>query len=175
MCSAGLQGIWPKEGTRWVFYLLNLTGGTERKEVLPKYRGICCCSASKLCPTLRLCGRQHARLLGPPPAPGVCPDSGPLSPWCHLTISPAAATHYFRLQSPPASGSFPMSRLFWKMPRTTAYEAAWELIKGRGTERRGEETGRKGAWMDSFWGVGGRKSHGTEPLAFPSKSRSGEE
>ena len=32
-------------------------------------------------------GLQHARLLCPPLSPGVCSDSCPLNPWCHLTIS----------------------------------------------------------------------------------------
>ena len=32
-------------------------------------------------------GLQHARLLCPPPTPGVCLNSCPLSPWCYLIIS----------------------------------------------------------------------------------------
>ena len=59
----------------------------------------------------------------------------------HLTFS---CPFYFCLQSSPASGSFPMSQLFLKMLWTTAYEAAWELIKGRGhrTKRRGNRQKR---------------------------------
>ena len=56
-------------------------------------------------------GLQHARLLSPPIAPTVCSDSCPLSQWGYLTIT-FSATLFFCLQSFPASGSFPVSRLF---------------------------------------------------------------
>ena len=59
----------------------------------------CCCSVAKSWPTLWPHGLQHARLL--------CP----LSHWCYLTISFSATLFSFGLQSFPASGSFPMSRL----------------------------------------------------------------
>ena len=36
-------------------------------------------------------GLQHARLPCPSLSPGVCSDSCPLSPWCHLTISSSIA------------------------------------------------------------------------------------
>ena len=53
MCAAHFWGLWPKEGAKGVFYLLDLRGGTERKEVLPKYQGICCFVLTlKLCLTL---------------------------------------------------------------------------------------------------------------------------
>jgi len=45
------------------------------------------------------------------PSPEVCSDSCPLSWWCYLTIS-SSATQFSCPQSFPASGSFPMSRLF---------------------------------------------------------------
>ena len=45
------------------------------------------------------------------PSPGVCSDSCPLSQWCYPTISssvvPFSCPQFF-----PASGSFPVSRLF---------------------------------------------------------------
>ena len=55
---------------------------------------------------------QHARLPCPSPSPGVCPSSCsyPLHRWCHSAISSSVAFS-FCLQSFPASGSFPMSRL----------------------------------------------------------------
>ena len=56
-------------------------------------------------------GLQHARLLCPPPSPGVCLNSCSLSRWCYPAIS-SSATLFFCLQSFPASGSFPVSRLF---------------------------------------------------------------
>ena len=55
---------------------------------------------------------QHARPPCPSPTPGVYPNSCPLSPWCHLTISSSVISFSSCLQSFPASGSFPMNRLF---------------------------------------------------------------
>ena len=45
------------------------------------------------------------------PTPGVYPNSCPLSPWCHPTISSSVIPFSSCLQSFPASGSFPMSQL----------------------------------------------------------------
>ena len=42
----------------------------------------------------------------------VCSNSCPLNRWYSLTITSSAALFFFCLQSFPASGSFPMSRLF---------------------------------------------------------------
>jgi len=93
-------------------------GGKEREE---RARGInytssvsllCCCSADKLSLTLRRHGLQHTRLPCPPPPPGVCSSSCPLSLWCHPTISFSVAPFSPCPQSFPASGSFLMSRLF---------------------------------------------------------------
>ena len=65
------------------------------------------------CPTL--CdpsGPHHTRPPCPSLSPGVCSNSSPLSPWCYLNIS-SIVTHFSScLQSFPAWGSFPMSRLF---------------------------------------------------------------
>ena len=62
--------------------------------------------------SLRPHGLQHARLPCLPPSPRVCSDSCPSSWWCHPAISPAVIPFSSRLQSFPASGSFPMSQLF---------------------------------------------------------------
>ena len=70
------------------------------------------CSAANLCPTLWPHGLQHSRPPCPSPSPGVCSNSCPLSWWCHPTISSSVARFSSRLQSFPASGSFPMSWLF---------------------------------------------------------------
>ena len=71
-----------------------------------------CCSVVKSYPTLWLHGLEQAILLCPSLSPGVCSNSYLLNWWCPLTISSSAAPFSFRLQSFPASGSFPMSRLF---------------------------------------------------------------
>ena len=57
-------------------------------------------------------GLQHAKFLCPLLSAGVCSNSCPLNQWCYLTISLSVAPFFFCLQPFPASGSFPMSRLF---------------------------------------------------------------
>ena len=56
--------------------------------------------------------QQHASLLCPSPSPGVCSNSCPLSQWCHPPSSPSVVPFFSCPQSFPASGSFPISRLF---------------------------------------------------------------
>ena len=73
----------------------------------------CYCSITKSCLTLcdPMPGLQHARL----PCPlfsRVCSRSCSLSQWCHLTISSSVVPLSSRLQSFPASGSFPVSQFF---------------------------------------------------------------
>ena len=62
--------------------------------------------------SLRPHGLQHTRLPCPSPSPRAYSNSCPLSRWCHPTISSSVIP--FPSCSPffPASGSFPMSRLF---------------------------------------------------------------
>ena len=72
----------------------------------------CCRSVAKLCPVLCNPMDCSTLVLCPSLSPGVCSNSCPLSQWCYLTISSSAAHFCFCLQSFPASGSFPMSRLF---------------------------------------------------------------
>ena len=55
---------------------------------------------------------KHARLPCPSPSPGACSNSCPLSQWCHPIISSSVIPFSSCLQSFPASGSFPVSRLF---------------------------------------------------------------
>ena len=57
-------------------------------------------------------GLQHTRLPCPSLSPRVCLNSCPLSWWCYLTISSSAIPFSFCLQTFPASGSFPVNRLF---------------------------------------------------------------
>ena len=61
--------------------------------------------------SLWLHGLQHARLLCPPLSLRVCSNSCPLCQWCYVIILSSAITFSFCLQSFPASGSFPVSRL----------------------------------------------------------------
>ena len=62
--------------------------------------------------SLRPCGLQHTGLPYSSPSPRVCSNSHPLSQWCHPTISSSVVPFSSRLQSFPASGSFPMRWLF---------------------------------------------------------------
>ena len=57
-------------------------------------------------------GLQHTRLPCPSLSPRVCSNSCPLSQWCHPIISCSVTLFAFYFQSFPASGSFPISRLF---------------------------------------------------------------
>ena len=70
-----------------------------------------CCSVTVVSYPLWPHELQHARLLCPSPSPGVSSNSCPLSQWQPPTIS-SSVILFFCLQSFPASGSFPMSRLF---------------------------------------------------------------
>ena len=55
---------------------------------------------------------QHTRLPCPSPTPRACSNSCPSSWWCHPTISSSVVPFSSRLQSFPASGSFPVSEFF---------------------------------------------------------------
>ena len=57
-------------------------------------------------------GLQHSRFPYPTPTPGACSNSCALSRWCHPTISSSVIHFSSRLQSFPASASFPMSQFF---------------------------------------------------------------
>ena len=68
-------------------------------------------SRSVMSDSLRPHGLQHARPPCPSPTPRAYSNSCPLSQWCHPTIS-SVVPFSSRLQSFPASGSFPMSEFF---------------------------------------------------------------
>ena len=57
-------------------------------------------------------GLQHTRCPCPSPTPRVCPNSYPLSQWCHPTVSSSVVSFSPCPQSFPASGSFQLSQLF---------------------------------------------------------------
>ena len=56
---------------------------------------------------------QHTRLFCPSLSPGVFSDSCPLCQWCHPTISSSVTPFSSFPQSFPASGSVPISPLFF--------------------------------------------------------------
>ena len=61
--------------------------------------------------SLRSHGLQHTRPLCPSLSPRVCSNSGPLSWWCHPTISSSVTLFSCCPQSFLATWSFPMSQL----------------------------------------------------------------
>ena len=69
-------------------------------------------SHSVMSDSLQPHGLQHARLPCPSPTAGACSNSCSSSRWCHPTISSSVVPFSSRLQSFPASGSFPLSQLF---------------------------------------------------------------
>ena len=62
--------------------------------------------------SLQPCELQNARLPCPSLSPRVCSNSHPLSQWYHPTISSSVSPFSSCPHSFPASGSFPVSRLF---------------------------------------------------------------
>ena len=55
---------------------------------------------------------SHTRLPCPSLSSEICSNSCPLNRWCHSNISSSIASFSFCPQSFPASGAFPMNRLF---------------------------------------------------------------
>ena len=55
---------------------------------------------------------QHTRPSCPSQSPGLCPSSCSLHQWCRSAISSSDTLFSFCPQSFPASGTFPMSRVF---------------------------------------------------------------
>ena len=84
-------------------------------------------SVTQSCLTLQPHGLQHARLPCPSPTPEACSNSCPLSPWCHPTIS-FSVIPFSRLQSFPASGSFPMSQFFASGRHTSGVSASASVL-----------------------------------------------
>ena len=83
-------------------------------------------------------GLRHARLACPPPTPGAYSNSCPSSPWCQPTLSSSVVPFSSRLQSFPASGSFPMSQsLTLSIVFLSIYHEAMGLFFGR-TEAEAE-------------------------------------
>ena len=73
-------------------------------------------------------GLQYARPPCPSPSPKVCPSSSPLSRWCHLDISFSITPFSSRLQSFPASGSFPVSQFFTSGGQSTGVSVSTSVL-----------------------------------------------
>ena len=71
---------------------------------------------------------QHARPPCPSPTSRVHPNPCPLSWWCHPTISSSVVPFSSCPQSFPASGSFPMSRLFASGDQSIGVSASTSVL-----------------------------------------------
>ena len=89
-------------------------------------------SRSVMSDSLRPHESQHARPPCPSPSPGVHPDSGPWSPWCHPAISSSDVPFSSCSQSLPASESFPMSQIFTWGSQSTGVAASFPPKKPQG-------------------------------------------
>ena len=69
----------------------------------------------------------HTRLPFPSPTPGACSNSCPSNQWCHKTISSSVIPFSSRLQSLPASRSFPMSVLRIRWPKYWSFSFSISL------------------------------------------------
>ena len=96
-------------------------------------------------------GLQHARPPCPSPTPRVYPNSCPLSQWCHPTISSSVVSFSSCVQSFPASGSFPMSRL-------------WGLFK--------KMRDTKGTFHAKIGSIKDRNDQNSQPLLWPPDAKS---
>ena len=83
-------------------------------------------SVAQSSPTL--CGLQHARLSCSSPTPGDCSNSCPSSHWCIPTISSSVVPFSSRLQSFPATGSFPLSQSFASGGQSTGTSASASVL-----------------------------------------------
>ena len=85
-------------------------------------------SCSVMSDSLRPHGLQHARLPYPSPTPEACPNSCPLSQWCHPNISSSVTPFSSCPQSFPASGSFQMSQLFASSGQSIGVSASASVL-----------------------------------------------
>ena len=80
-------------------------------------------------------GLQHTRPPCPSPTPGAYSNSCPLSRWCDPTISSSVVLFSSRLQSFPASGSFPMSHFFTTGGQSIEVSASTSVLPMKTQER----------------------------------------
>ena len=112
--------MWIKRG-HWVFY-------SKHDKLFLVNTQLQFSSVAQSCLSLQPHGLQHDRPPRPSPAPRVYPNSCPLSRWCYPTISASIVPFSFHLQPFPASGSFPMSRLFTSGGQSIGVLASTSLL-----------------------------------------------
>ena len=104
--QAGVKRHWFLKGKHT--FVSGRWNGVERFTRFSSYQFSC----SVVYDSLRPHGLQHIRLPCPSPTRRACSNSCLLSRWCHPTISSPVVPFSSRLQSVPASESFPMSQFF---------------------------------------------------------------
>ena len=87
---------------------------------------ICCCSVTKLCPTL--CNLMDCSMPGLPVPHHLLELALVYVHWCHPTISLSVTLFFFCLQSFPASESFPVSQLFALGGQSTRASASASIL-----------------------------------------------
>ena len=97
--------------SHWFAYGLNALCCNNDVRYLGQWPSVQFSSVAQLSDSLQSHGLQHARLACPSPTPGTCSNSRPSSWWCHSITSSSVVPFVSRLQSFPASGSFPESVL----------------------------------------------------------------
>ena len=85
-------------------------------------------SVAQSCQTLRPHESQHARLPCPSRTPGIYTNPCPSSRWCHPAISSSVVPFSSCPQSPPASGSFPVTQLFTWGGQSTGVSASASVL-----------------------------------------------
>ena len=90
----------------------------------------CCCSVTNLCPSNSLQPHrlEHTRLPCSSPISQSLLKPKYLNHWCHPTISSSATSFASCLQSLPASGFFPTSRLFASGGQSTGASASASVL-----------------------------------------------
>ena len=72
---------------------------------------------------------QHTRPPCPSPTPGACSNSGPLSQWCHPTISSSVIPFSSCPQSFPAAGSFQMGQFFTSGAKVLEFQLQYQSFQ----------------------------------------------
>ena len=106
--SFQLKCIWQNVGVSFSHGMVLIWWGNIQCKAEPHQFS----SVAQSCLTAWPHGLQHSRLPCPSPIPAAYLSSCPSSWWCHPTISFSVIPFSSRLQSFPASGSFPMSHFF---------------------------------------------------------------
>ena len=113
----------------WSYAFVKTHRTMQHKEWILKYQfSSVQFSHSVVSDSLRPHESQHTRPPCPSPTPGVYPNSHALSWWCHPAISSTVVPFFSCPQSPPASGSFPMSQLFAWGGESTGVSASASVL-----------------------------------------------